>query len=655
MKVSDDFRPIVVLPCVMANKYVEFLAPENEITISGEWAELVKQALQYCNGNISIMGIAELIRKTKQDECATDVEAAEKRTKIYTNLCILFEELEKIGAITDSREQYKHFHRVTSYPTTFLRGLSQDEIKAYHDECKEIKTTRFGETFSMHWDPESENLLINELYYRSSCRKFNKNKGVALSKLRDLCRVGYGYTNKSKDHRVVPSAGDLYPLKLYVIVKDHGMTGYYEYDPEEDSLIRYIMPADNEELKFCFNSEDMMGASSFIVIAGDFDRQGYKYANRAYRFCFIEAGHVAQNINIHAAALGFSTCELGGTIDGALREELRMREGEEPLLAMAIGYADDSISEDTVDYVRFVEENVGPDKPVKAVHVWSDGGGFYTATAEYEDHGEICISGGTARSDKYAMFNAVVEAYERYTSFGDDSHARPANSSGIAAHFDHRKAQKAALAELIERDAIMRCWNEKKSPDHISRGLWSKHLMNRAQDLAKDKRRLSVLDLGDKYAPVVLVTITSNEYPYFVCGAASAIESEGNSGDMLRRMMDKALLEAESALLYYVKHPECGRPPQISEIKRPEDHGKLYRMSKRVADKVSWLTASEVQSIRIPEWQYGFEQLMKDLAVETKVLGELDNGLVVVQLLSKRLVPMTFGSNGDKVIPHFFA
>ena len=35
--------------------------------------------------------------------------------------------LAKAGAVIDSREQYWHFHKVSSYPTTFLNDLSQDE------------------------------------------------------------------------------------------------------------------------------------------------------------------------------------------------------------------------------------------------------------------------------------------------------------------------------------------------------------------------------------------------------------------------------------------------------------------------------------------------------------------------------------------------
>lgn len=660
MKTDDwDFQPIIVMPCVVEKAYIKFLGPDQEYIIRNNDlnASILREMVNYCNGNLTIKSISDLVFKSGKIkpiwEDGIDVSDSVIRCRTFS----IIEDLVEIGAVVDSREQYKHFHKTTIYPTTFLRNLSQDEVLKYHDECKHIKTTRLGETFKVDWDPKSKDLLIDELRCRQSCRKFDPEKGISLSMLRDLCKVSYGYTDQSKTHRVVPSAGDLYPLKLYVISHGNAMRGYYEYDPEENGLIRFAAAVDIEQIKFCFNSEDLMGASAFIVISGNFDRQGYKYANRAYRFCLLEAGHVAQNVTIHANKLGFDTCELGGVLDDALHDELLMDENEMPLLAIAVGQCSSEDNSQQVDFVRFVEENVGQDKPVKNVFTWTDGGGFYTATAEYEDHGEICVGGGTARSDKYAAFKAVIEAYERYVSFGDDSHKRPANSSGIAAHFDYYEAQKSAVAELIERDAIMRCWQSKKSPNHISRGLWSRHLINRLSHYHKDGRKLSVLDISTEYALVVLVAITADKYPYFVCGAACMIDYNDSGIKALHKIMDKALLEAESSLLYYINHPECGHSPKVEDVHRPEDHGKLYRMSKRAADAVGWLTASSVQEIAVPTCPYNGEsdRLLRDLSVKTEVLGRLDNGLVVVQASSEKLIPMTFGYDQSSDFPHFFA
>ena len=44
-------------------------------------------------------------------------------------------------------------------------------------------------------------------------------------------------------------------------------------------------------------------------------RSRFKYGARAYRFVLLEAGHVAQNVLLAAAALGLAAVPLGGFYD----------------------------------------------------------------------------------------------------------------------------------------------------------------------------------------------------------------------------------------------------------------------------------------------------------------------------------------------------
>jgi SagB-type dehydrogenase family enzyme len=46
-----------------------------------------------------------------------------------------------------------------------------------------------------------------------------------------------------------------------------------------------------------------------------FWRSRFKYGQRAYRFTLLEAGHVAQNALLAAAALGLAAVPLGGFYD----------------------------------------------------------------------------------------------------------------------------------------------------------------------------------------------------------------------------------------------------------------------------------------------------------------------------------------------------
>lgn len=630
MKVGSNYRPIVVLPCIMSKSSISFLDAIQEIRITGEWAKIIKKILRFCNGNCSVSDIAKI-------------------TGIAENTIIeIINTLELYNAILDSREQYKHFHRISNYPTTFSRMLTQKEIASYR--CSPTERCAQGESWKGRVLPLSINELLKK---RKTCRSY-LSRPMTIDQIQSLCVSGYGMVG-SNGRRSVSSGGGLYPLKIYVIVNKDQIAlpaGYYEYDPLSDCLLRYCITVDTEQLKYCFNSEDFYGSSVQIVIAGNLDRQGYKYANRSYRLCLIEVGHVVENITLSAIELGLGICEFGGLIDDATRDELNMPENYVPLLAMTVGYQDSDQYQEVHDYNCFVEENVGGDKPVKSVHVWCDGGAFYTATAEYLDNGESCVGGATARSDIFAQYKAVIEAYERCESFTGENHVRMKNSCGIAANFSEKEAGKAALAELIERDAIMNCWNSKSAPDVIIEP--EEHIKRRSLFWKSQGRKVTVL-LLKSYAPVVLVTIVGERYPYFVCGAASSVGRTGEQNDEFENLQNKALLEAESNLMYYIKHPESGKPPKPENVHTPEDHGRFYRMNKQVLEQIEWLTSGKPNT-RSVEWRYSFEELMEMLHVKLITLNRLKNGLIVVKASSADLTEMDFGV--DKAIaqyPHFFA
>lgn len=63
-------------------------------------------------------------------------------------------------------------------------------------------------------------------------------------------------------------------------------------------------------------------ASLIIFITALFERSIFKYGNRGYRFVMLEAGHVAQNLNLVAIALGLKTLNIGGYFDRAIDDFL---------------------------------------------------------------------------------------------------------------------------------------------------------------------------------------------------------------------------------------------------------------------------------------------------------------------------------------------
>lgn len=147
---------------------------------------------------------------------------------------------------------------------------------------------------------------------------------VDLQTVATLLRYAYGTTRDQRSlgypraFRAAPSAGALYPLEIY-FHSAHTVgfqSGLYHYNPTENHL-RLIRSGDQSETiaRTLVQQNIAHDASVMIFITAVFDRCTFKYGDRGYRFALIEAGHVAQNINLTALGLDLGSIDLGGFHD----------------------------------------------------------------------------------------------------------------------------------------------------------------------------------------------------------------------------------------------------------------------------------------------------------------------------------------------------
>jgi SagB-type dehydrogenase family enzyme len=59
----------------------------------------------------------------------------------------------------------------------------------------------------------------------------------------------------------------------------------------------------------------LIDCSAIVVITSVVQRSLWKYEDRGYRYILLEAGHVAQNLNLCAAAMNLGSLNLGGFFD----------------------------------------------------------------------------------------------------------------------------------------------------------------------------------------------------------------------------------------------------------------------------------------------------------------------------------------------------
>jgi SagB-type dehydrogenase family enzyme len=186
---------------------------------------------------------------------------------------------------------------------------------------------------------------------RSSCRAFSSD-AVSLEALAAILHAGYGVTHQLDPERPpgtppllrsVPSGGALYPLELYVLALavDGLAAGVYHFEALRRQLVRLrAEPALRGVVADASVYPDAAAGGAFLlVIAASFWRSRFKYGARAYRFTLLEAGHVAQNVLLAAAALGLGSVALGGFFDRLLDRLLGLDGvNESALYCVAVGH-----------------------------------------------------------------------------------------------------------------------------------------------------------------------------------------------------------------------------------------------------------------------------------------------------------------------------
>lgn len=182
--------------------------------------------------------------------------------------------------------------------------------------------------------------LINT---RRSVRTFTQ-KPVSIHDLSYILWSSYGF--KDDGGRVVPSAGALYPLDIYVIagnIEGQGKTGIlpgvYHYLSNKH-LLEFIKKGDirKDIANAALSQMWMAKAPCMVIITCEYNRITVKYRDRGIRYAHMEAGNVSQNISLATFNIGLGCCIVGAFDDNHVKTVLGINKMHEPLLIIPVGY-----------------------------------------------------------------------------------------------------------------------------------------------------------------------------------------------------------------------------------------------------------------------------------------------------------------------------
>lgn len=190
--------------------------------------------------------------------------------------------------------------------------------------------------------PEPEELpdRIDETVRSRRSGRNHAEEGISLSTLSTFLDHSCGTTGSlaldhesrpTKPTRAYPSAGGLYPVEIYLLVMNEGdglEQGVYYYVPNEHVLRlvkRDPAPSAKSGELFIVDDEKMFDPADSavtVVLTATFWRSMAKYGPRGYRYVLQESGHIAQNVQLVATAMGLSSVPLAAFRERALDEYL---------------------------------------------------------------------------------------------------------------------------------------------------------------------------------------------------------------------------------------------------------------------------------------------------------------------------------------------
>jgi SagB-type dehydrogenase family enzyme len=197
--------------------------------------------------------------------------------------------------------------------------------------------------------PENGVALEHSIALRQTGRVFNPAALLPLETLSRLLAFSCGLTAAAgpeaggafEFHRAAPSAGAAYPIEVYpVLLRAQGCpAGVYHYEPADHSITLLRPGAWHLQLAQWTLNQPYVGDTHVVfVMAGFTERIRPRYSERGYRYMLFEAGHIAQNLSLLAAAYGLGALCIGGFVDMAISRLTGLNEITEiPLYLVAAG------------------------------------------------------------------------------------------------------------------------------------------------------------------------------------------------------------------------------------------------------------------------------------------------------------------------------
>jgi SagB-type dehydrogenase family enzyme len=128
--------------------------------------------------------------------------------------------------------------------------------------------------------------------------------------------------------RTVPSAGARHPFETFVFANAvTGLNpGFYWYQATKHQIKEYPVGPDplKQLIIACLAQEFIADAQATFVWTAIVARTAWRYGQRGFRYLYLDAGHVCQNLYLAAESLRYGVCAIAAFDDDRMNALLRL-------------------------------------------------------------------------------------------------------------------------------------------------------------------------------------------------------------------------------------------------------------------------------------------------------------------------------------------
>ena len=141
------------------------------------------------------------------------------------------------------------------------------------------------------------------------------------------------------EFRTAPSAGALYPIETYIAANnvEELKEGIYHYNIKNHLLEEIKLGYFRDKIAHAaFDQEMCVDASVVFIWTAVFSRSKWKYSQRAYRYVYLDAGHVAQNLALATISINCGSCNVGAFFDDEINSIVDVDGTEESAIYLSV-------------------------------------------------------------------------------------------------------------------------------------------------------------------------------------------------------------------------------------------------------------------------------------------------------------------------------